>query len=94
MVEKFGLESEKNNMPENIEKKFEELMKKQGLEKFAKPNVYVAKLPIHEGGRPTQIETFKTKEERDKWYETIGREIENVYGAKIEFDEEPAEDDE
>lgn len=75
------------------ERKFKEIMKKEGLEKLTKPLVYVARYqnPQHSEG-PYRLDEFKTKEELDKWYEDVGREIENLYGGKIEVTKEPSEE--
>lgn len=74
------------------ERKFNEIMKKEGLEKLTKRMVYVVRYqdPQHPEG-PQKLDEFKTKEELDKWYEEVGREIENLYGGKIEVTKEPSE---
>ena len=77
------------------EQRFQELMKKQDLEKLTKPLRYVVRFRDSDflGGGSALVEVFSTKEERDKWYEEVGRESENLYGVKLEFTEEPVEDE-
>ena len=66
-------------------------MKKEGLEKLTKPLVYIVKIKYPDPERPI-VEKFSNKEERDNWYKTIGRGIEEVGGVPLEFSEEPAEE--
>jgi hypothetical protein len=92
IMKKEGMEK----LTKSTQERFEELMKKQGMEQLeekkqdidpSKPIVYIVKFPIRQGGGLAELEIFKTKEERDKWYKMIGREIENAYGEKIVFSE-------
>lgn len=74
--------------------KFEELMKKGEMEKLEKPVVYIAKCPVWENPNVgPRILTFKSKKERDEWYEKEGEYLENAFGIEIEMPEDPVPDE-
>lgn len=72
-------------MPENIEKKFKDLMRRQGMENLVKSDVFIAQIGYPDPEHPTVLGEFKTKEERDRWYKEQGHVWEDAAGKKMEF---------
>ena len=82
-------------MFENIEDKFKKLMKREGLQNLIeKPNnVFIASFRSYGEENATRIGEFDTKEERDIWYESLGKWLEQEEGGNIEFDFGPTNTD-
>ena len=70
--------------------KFDELIKRENIADLNKSIVYTAECPSWENPDigPTIIK-FNSKKERKEWYENQGKEIENMFGIKIEMPEDP-----
>ena len=75
-----------------IEKRFKELSERLGLEKslpeLPKITAWYHPPKGEVPGTPFKLSDFKSKAERDKWYETTGKAIEVTDGGKMEFREE------
>ena len=68
-------------------------MEREGLDKgLAELPVFAVRYHPPSKEKPYKLQDFKTKAERDKWHETIGRHVEENQGGKIEFYEEPVSD--
>jgi hypothetical protein len=72
---------------------FEKLMKREGMERLTErpKEVYIARFRLYGEEDVTLVEEFDTKEDRDIWYESFGKMLEEEEGGKIEFDNGPSE---
>lgn len=70
--------------------KFKDLIKRENMADLDKPVYYVAECPSWENPDigPTIIK-FNSKKERSEWYESQGKEVEHMFGIKIEMPEDP-----
>ena len=79
-------------MNENFKEKFKKLMEKEGLEKDLPelPRYAIRYYPPtgEDSGASFKLQEFRSKAERDKWYEKTGKAIEKVDGGRVEFYEE------
>lgn len=73
---------------------FEKIMKREGMAEMMKPLKFIAQIPFPDPEHPTVLGTFKSKAERDKWYQEQGIAFEYAAERKIEFSEAPLEDGE
>ena len=74
--------------PKERKKKFESLMEKEGMEeRLPKLSIPAARYYPLSGG-PFKMKEFKSKTERDKWYQEIGKGIEQEDGGRVEFYDE------
>lgn len=73
---------------------FEKIMKREGMGELLRPMKYVAQIPFPNPEHPTILGTFRSKAERDKWYQEQGVAFEFAAENKIEFTEGPLEDGE
>jgi len=84
-------------MSENTERRFKKLLKDQEMEKLDKPKAYYvvkyyeASLPE---GHSVIYDKFRTKAERDRWYQENGREIVRIHGGFMEMPDEPMSEEE
>jgi len=88
ILKKSGMENLLGNKPAG----FEGLMKREGLGELTKEKFYfvICHDPSSlESGKAYVYDKFRTKAERDKWYEESGREVENLYGVTMEMPDVP-----
>ncbi len=74
---------------------FEKLMQREGMGKLVeKPkDVFIVRLRLYDQEDSVFTEEFDNKEDRDIWYESFGKMLEEEEGGKIEFEFGPSEKD-
>lgn len=76
-------------MGENFKEKFKKLMEREGLDEDLPelPHYAVRYYPPtgEDLGTSFKLQEFKSRAERDKWYEKTGKAIEKVDGGRTEF---------